>query len=117
MSHQTRVFYKGQNEDFIVFLDDLEAMEKYKTDSTIPMSQFLGSFDVFKSYTGGASGKLEKASKQELAEEFGDFGDVVNDVIPVIISKGQIQNNSNLSKRKKSIDGGMNKERFSMNMD
>lgn len=110
---QTRAFYRGNKEDFIVFLDDIDALEQYKTDTTVPLSQVVGNFDVYKSFTGGSSGMLEKASNQELSEEFGDFNSVVDDIIPKIIKNGQIQNHQKLSKGRKSVDGGMNKEKMS----
>lgn len=109
---QSRVFYKGTNEDFVVFLDDPEALDKYKTDSTIPLSQVLGNFDVYKSITGGATGVLDKASKQELAEEFGDYKSVEDDIIKKILAEGHIQHSQSMAKGKKSIDGGLNREKM-----
>lgn len=109
---QHRIFYKGNKEDFVVFLDDPEALEQYKTDKTIPLSQVLGNFEVYKSITGGASGVLEKASNQELSEEFGDFKNVIDDIIPRIIKDGHIQQHQNIAKGRKSIDGGLNREKM-----
>ncbi|GMM30118.1 Rtc3 protein [Martiniozyma asiatica (nom. inval.)] len=108
---QPRIFYKGNNEDFIVFLDDLNAYDSYvnKSDTTVPLTEVLGNFDVYRSCTGnGSTGKLEIASMQELSEEFGDFGNVEDDIIPLILRTGEVQNRGKLSKGKKNIDGGNN---------
>ncbi|KAG0684350.1 hypothetical protein C6P40_000008 [Pichia californica] len=91
---QERVFYKGQKEDFLVFLDDVDNYEKYihGVDS-IPLSSFVARFDVYRTVTGnGSEGILEVASKQELNEEFGDFKSVEGDIIPRILKKGKLQN-------------------------
>ena len=47
---QQKVHYKGKDEDFIIFLDDIEAFKKYQTDSSVPMAQFISSFKVFVSH-------------------------------------------------------------------
>lgn len=47
-STQTKVHYKGNQDDFIVFVDDVEAYKKFKEgDTSIPMAQFISSFAVF----------------------------------------------------------------------
>ena len=42
----TKVFYKGQDEDFIVFVDSAEDLEKWKKDSSIPLAQVASSFKI-----------------------------------------------------------------------
>jgi hypothetical protein len=44
---KTKVHYKGKEDDFIVFVDDLEALKKWKTDSTIPLADVVSGFKVF----------------------------------------------------------------------
>ena len=46
---QTKVHYKGENtgDDFIIFIDSADAMQKWKTDKTIPLAQVVQSFKVF----------------------------------------------------------------------
>jgi hypothetical protein len=44
---QTKIHYKGDSDDFIIFVDDVDAMKKWKDDKTIPMSQFISAFKVF----------------------------------------------------------------------
>ncbi|GMM43854.1 Rtc3 protein [Pichia kluyveri] len=94
MSSQTRVFYKGNKEDFLVFIDDVDEYEKYVHGvSSIPLSAVLANFDVYRSITGnGSSGQLDIASKQTLNEEFGDFNSVEDEIIPKILKNGQLQN-------------------------
>lgn len=94
MSSQERVFYKGQKEDFLVFIDDVDAYEKYIAGvSSIPLSSFVAKFDVYRTVTGnGSEGMLEVASKQTLNEEFGDFKSVEDEIIPKILKSGQLQN-------------------------
>jgi ribosome maturation protein Sdo1 len=100
MSSQQRVFYKGNKEDFLVFLDDIDAYEKYTHGVTsIPLSQVVANFDVYRTITGnGSTGMLEVASDLSLNEEFGDFKSVEDEIIPKILKSGQLQN-----MRKKSI--------------
>lgn len=49
----TKAHYQGENEDFIVFIDDFEQYKKWKGDSrtagdkSIPITEFVGSYKVF----------------------------------------------------------------------
>lgn len=44
---QTKIHYKGNNEDFIIFVDDVETYNKWKTDKSIPLAHFISSFRIF----------------------------------------------------------------------
>jgi hypothetical protein len=44
---QTRVFYKGNENDFILFLDDVGKLKAWKNDSSVPLVDVVQSFDVF----------------------------------------------------------------------
>lgn len=47
---QIKVHYKGAEteNDFVVFIEDVETMKKYKAgDTTIPLAQVVQSFKVF----------------------------------------------------------------------
>lgn len=46
-AHQTKVHFKGQDEDFIVFVDDIEIAKKWRTDRSIPLSDVVSSFSVY----------------------------------------------------------------------
>lgn len=44
---QPKVHFKGNSEDFIVFIDDTKAAEDWKTDKSIPLAQIVSSFKIF----------------------------------------------------------------------
>lgn len=47
-SVQSKVHYKGANDDFLVFIDDVEQYSKWlKGDTSIPLAQFMSSFRIF----------------------------------------------------------------------
>lgn len=43
----TKCHFKGKEDDFIVFVDDVKAAQDWKTDKTIPLAQVVGAFKVF----------------------------------------------------------------------
>jgi Shwachman-Bodian-Diamond syndrome (SBDS) protein len=46
-SSQPKIHYKGEHEDFIIFIDDVKAAESWKTDKSIPLAQVVSSFKIF----------------------------------------------------------------------
>jgi Shwachman-Bodian-Diamond syndrome (SBDS) protein len=42
----TKVFLKGQSDDFIVFVTSPEDLSKWKEDSSIPLAQVVDSFKI-----------------------------------------------------------------------
>lgn len=94
MSSAQRVFYKGNKEDFLVFIDDVSDYQKYVNgDTSVPLSSVVGNFDVYRTITGnGSTGQLEVASNIDLNEEFGDYKSVEDEIIPLILKKGNLQN-------------------------
>lgn len=44
---QVKVHFKGKDEDFIIFVDDVKAAKDWKTDKSIPLAQVVSSFKVF----------------------------------------------------------------------
>ncbi|RKF73546.1 SDO1-like protein C21C3.19 [Golovinomyces cichoracearum] len=104
---QTKVHYKGKDEDFIIFIDNFKTANDWKTDKSKPLAQVVSAFKVFVTHkapplwkflidrklTGyprhGAQGNLNTASTATLENEFGTS--VVEDVIKTIIEKGTIQ--------------------------
>lgn len=46
---QYKVHYKGENteDDFVIFVEDIETMNKWKADKSIPLSHVVQSFKVF----------------------------------------------------------------------
>jgi hypothetical protein len=45
-TQQTKVHYKG-SDDFVIFVDDVELYQKWKTDKSIPLAHFISSFKIF----------------------------------------------------------------------
>jgi hypothetical protein len=46
-ANQPKIHYKGKDEDFVVFVDDIKDAQKWKTDKTIPLAHVVSSFKVF----------------------------------------------------------------------
>ncbi|GME92476.1 unnamed protein product [[Candida] boidinii] len=103
MSQPERVFYKGKEIDFIVFVDSTEALENYreqiKSGNKPPLVDTVSQFKVFKNFQGtGSIGELETASKLELSVEFGDNKSIEDDIIPLILQEGEIVGGSTIHK-------------------
>lgn len=45
-----KVFYKGKSEDFIVYVDDLEILQKWKNDRSIALSDVLNGWKILVSH-------------------------------------------------------------------
>jgi len=90
----TKVHYKGQEEDFIVFVDSSEDLKNWKEDRSIPLAQVVNSFKIFVTHKHGAQGQLDGASKATLENEFGTKSE--EDAIIQILEKGDVQNVENL---------------------
>ncbi len=46
-AQQVKVHYKGKDEDFVIFVDDIKSAQDWKTDKSIPLAQVVSSFKVF----------------------------------------------------------------------
>lgn len=46
-STQSKVHYKGKQEDFLVFVDDVDTYKKWQSDKSIPPAHFISTFNVF----------------------------------------------------------------------
>jgi hypothetical protein len=44
---QVKVHYKGKEDDYIVFVDSMTALEEWKKDSSVPLAQVVSGFKVF----------------------------------------------------------------------
>lgn len=72
MANPHKLFYQGSENDFVVFVEDQELLEKYKKgDSTISLVDIVSIFKVFINRQGGVEGVLDEASNSELQNEFG----------------------------------------------
>lgn len=81
--------YKGKDEDFIVFVDDVKAAKDWKTDKSIPLAQVVSAFKIFVTHKHGTQGQMDTASKATLENEFGTHND--EEVIKLILEKGTLQ--------------------------
>ena len=46
----TKVFYKGRSEDFIVFVDDVNILQKWKNDRSIALADVLNGWKILVSH-------------------------------------------------------------------
>jgi hypothetical protein len=44
---QTKVHYKGTDDDFIVFVESAAAVKEWKEDKSVPLAQVVGGWKVF----------------------------------------------------------------------
>ena len=44
---QTKVHYHGKDEDFIIFVDDPQAVRNWKNDKSVPLAQVVSGWKVF----------------------------------------------------------------------
>ncbi|KAI0995233.1 hypothetical protein K3495_g12949 [Podosphaera aphanis] len=102
---QAKVHFKGETDDFIVFVDDVKAANQWKTDKTIPLAQVVSAFKIFVTHRHGAQGSLDAASRATLENEFGTSVD--EEVIKQIIEKGTIQESEHSSDRFNSKNDSM----------
>jgi hypothetical protein len=109
-----KIFYKGRSEDFIVFVDDLNILQKWKGDRSVPLTDVLNGWKIFVTHgcvlvslvlviviylwTGlltffrishGAQGVLDSASKNALENEFGTSNE--DDCLVKILEGGEYQ--------------------------
>lgn len=86
---QNKVHYRGTDEDFIVFVDDVPAFNKWKTDTSVPLSHFVSAFKVFVTHNKGVQGTLDTAANGTLKNEFGTHN--VDEVLEKVLSEGILQ--------------------------
>ncbi|KAL3424813.1 shwachman-Bodian-Diamond syndrome protein [Phlyctema vagabunda] len=86
---QTKVHYKGNTEDFVIFVDSPAEVKKWKEDKSIALANFISSFKIFVTHKHGAQGQLDGASNSTLDNEFGTH--VEDEVIKLILEKGSLQ--------------------------
>jgi ribosome maturation protein Sdo1 len=85
----SKVFYKGNTDDFIVFVDSIDDLKAWKKDHSIPLAQVVNSFKIMLTHKHGAQGQLDGASKASLENEFGTSNE--DEVIKKILMEGNPQ--------------------------
>ncbi|KAF1818682.1 shwachman-Bodian-diamond syndrome protein [Dissoconium aciculare CBS 342.82] len=91
--NQVKVHFKGEQDDFIVFVESAKAVQDWKKDKTIPLAQVVNGWKVFVTHKHGNQGILDTASKSSLENEFGTSKE--DDVVAQIIEKGSINESEN----------------------
>ncbi|GAD92954.1 conserved hypothetical protein [Paecilomyces variotii No. 5] len=86
---QSRVFYKGKVDDFVIFVDDAQALNNWRKDRTIPLAQVVSGWKIFVTHRHGAQGVLDTASNGSLESEFGTHNE--DEVVKQILEKGELQ--------------------------
>ncbi|MCJ1272831.1 hypothetical protein MMC21_000620 [Puttea exsequens] len=86
---QTKVHYQGTEEDFVIFVDDIEQVQKWKNDRSIPLAQVVSGFKIFVTHKHGAQNAHDAASKQTLDAEFGTSNE--DECMVKILEKGDVQ--------------------------
>lgn len=43
----TKVHYKGKDDDFVIFVDSKEAVQTWKKDKTVPLAQVVNGWKIF----------------------------------------------------------------------
>ncbi|CAI7641092.1 unnamed protein product [Penicillium discolor] len=84
-----KIFYKGSSDDFIVFVDDLEILKKWKSDRSVPLTEVLNGWKIFVTHSHGAQGVLDTASQSALQNEFGTTKD--DECMVKILEGGEYQ--------------------------
>jgi Shwachman-Bodian-Diamond syndrome (SBDS) protein len=46
-TEQTKVHYKGKDDDFVIIAESPDAVKRWKGDKTVPLVDVVNSFDVF----------------------------------------------------------------------
>ena len=44
---QTKMHFKGQNDDFVIFVESKEAVQNWKKDRSTPLAQVVSGFKIF----------------------------------------------------------------------
>ncbi|POS78238.1 hypothetical protein DHEL01_v203375 [Diaporthe helianthi] len=104
---QVKIHYKGSDDDYLVFVDDLETYKKWQGDKSVPLAHFVSAFKIFVTHNQGAQGAYDSAPKGQLENEFGTSNE--DDVIKAILEKGDAQESSMPERQgpKNDSKGGM----------
>ncbi|PYI29261.1 DUF1960-domain-containing protein [Aspergillus indologenus CBS 114.80] len=85
----SKMFYKGSSDDFVIFVDDNDVVNKWRNDRSIPLADVVNGFKIFVTHKHGAQGILDNASKSSLQNEFGT--DNEDECLIKILENGEFQ--------------------------
>ncbi|KAF2090988.1 putative RNA binding protein [Saccharata proteae CBS 121410] len=86
---QTKVHLKGKDDDFVIFVDSIKAVQEWKNDKSVPLAQVVSGWKVFVTHKQGTQGILDGASNSALDNEFGTHKE--EDVVQQILERGDVQ--------------------------
>ena len=86
---RTKVHFKGQTEDFIVFVESPAIVKTWREDSSTPLVDVVNGFKIFVTHKHGAQGTLDTASNATLENEFGTKDE--DEIIKRILKEGSVQ--------------------------
>lgn len=66
---QTKVHYKGKEDDFIIFVESADAVKEWKKDSSVPLAQVVGGWKVFITHKYVVRSSSHAPQLQALEEE------------------------------------------------
>ncbi|KAI9848324.1 MAG: hypothetical protein M1837_000588 [Sclerophora amabilis] len=90
---QTKVHFKGDTGDYIVFVESVQALQDWKKDPGLGLTSVAaGHWTIFKTKQG-AQGLLGEASKADLENDFGTKVDT--EAVEQILRKGDVQETEN----------------------
>jgi len=81
--------YRAKSNDFIVLVDSLDALAKWKKDTSTPLVDVVDSFDIFVTNKHGSQGVMDRASHGQLENEFGSKKP--EDAIEKILKEGKVE--------------------------
>ncbi|THZ50337.1 putative RNA binding protein [Aureobasidium pullulans] len=90
---QVKVHFKGNDDDYIVFVDSAQAVRDWKADKSVPLAQVVSGWKIFVTHKQGTTGILDGASNSQLDNEFGTHKE--EDVVQQILEKGDILETEN----------------------
>ncbi|THZ24737.1 hypothetical protein D6C89_04770 [Aureobasidium pullulans] len=103
---QVKVHFKGNDDDYIVFVDSAQAVRDWKADKSVPLAQVVSGWKIFVTHNTppypananrvirqGTTGILDGASNSQLDNEFGTHKE--EDVVQQILEKGDILETEN----------------------
>jgi len=90
---QTKVHYAGKDEDFIIFVDGEDSVQKWKKDKSTPLAQVVSGFKIFVTHKQGSQGVMDAASHSTLENEFGTHNE--DECMSKILEKGTVQTSEN----------------------
>ncbi|PYH46919.1 SBDS family protein [Aspergillus saccharolyticus JOP 1030-1] len=89
VGENSKMFYKGASDDFVIFVDSNDIVNKWRKDRSIPLSDVVDGFKIFVTHKHGAQGVLDNASKSSLQNEFGT--DNEDECLIKILENGEFQ--------------------------